>query len=106
MTLRDSARELKANEVRLDRMLGRTVLTGNNRSAGRIEEFRAAMHGTGCVITEVVIGPAGMLERLNLGARLLMGRALSGYVARWDQMDFSDPETPRLTCSVEELQKL
>jgi hypothetical protein len=47
-----------------------------------------------------------MLERLDVGVRLLFGRALSGYVARWDQMDFSDPETPRLKCRVEELQKL
>jgi hypothetical protein len=106
MTLHDSANDLKANEVRLDRMLGRTVLTGNNRSAGRVEEFRAELHGTGCAITGVVIGPAGMLERLDVGVRLLFGRALSGYVARWDQMDFSDPETPRLKCRVEELQKL
>jgi hypothetical protein len=106
MTLHDSANDLKPNEVRLDRMLGRPVLTGNNRSAGRVEEFRAEMHGTGCVITEVVIGQAGLVERLDVGVRLLLGRALSGYVARWNQVDFSNPETPRLTCRVEELQKL
>jgi hypothetical protein len=64
------------------------------------------MRGTGCVITEVVIGPAGMLERLNVGARLLVGRALSGYVARWGQMDVTDPDVPRLTCRLEELHKL
>jgi hypothetical protein len=34
-----------------------------------------------------------------------MGRAAGGYVARWDQVDVSDPERPRLTCSLEELRK-
>lgn len=105
MTLHDSANDLKPNEVRLDRMLGRPVLTGNNRSAGRVEEFRAEMHGTGCVVTGIVIGPAGMLERLDLGVRLLFGRKVSGYLARWNQLDLRG-ETPRLTVRVEELTKL
>jgi hypothetical protein len=29
-----------------------------------------------------------------------------GRRARWDQMDLSDPEHPRLTCPVDELAKL
>ena len=106
MTLRDSANDLKPNEVRLDRMLGRTVLTGNNRSVGRVEEFRAEMHGTGCVVKDIVIGPAGILERLDLGVRLLFGRKVSGYLARWNQIDFTEAEKPRLTATVEELKKL
>jgi hypothetical protein len=92
--------------VRLDRLLGRRVRTANNRSIGRIEEFRADRHGAGWVVTAYVIGRVGLWERLGLGLRLLFGpRAAQGYVARWDQIDVSNPASPRLLCPVEDLQK-
>ena len=58
------------------------------------------------MITEYVIGVAGLSERLGLGIKLLLGRKRGGYLARWDQIDLSDPDHPRLTCSVEELREL
>jgi hypothetical protein len=92
-------------EVRLDRLLGRTVLTGNNRMIGRIEEFRSEQRGSDCVVVEYVIGPLGLVERLGVGARSLLGlHSPGGYVARWDQVDLTDPDRPRLLCSVDELQ--
>jgi hypothetical protein len=93
-------------ELRLDRLLGRRVLARNNQSVGRLEEFRTEKKGSAWVITEYVIGTAGLLERLDLGIRLLFGRKRGGYVARWDQLDVSDPDRPRLTCAAEELRKL
>lgn len=95
-----------SSEFRLDRLLGRQVIAANNRPLGRVEEFRAEKRGTGCVITEYVIGVAGLAERLGLGLKLLLGRKRGGFVARWDQIDLSDPDRPRLTCSVEELRPL
>ena len=102
----DSANELKPRELRLDRLLGRRVLALNNHPVGRLEEFRAEERGSGCVVTEYVIGFAGLMERLHVGARLLFGGRARGYVARWDQLDISNPERPRLTCSVDDLRKL
>jgi hypothetical protein len=102
----DSANELKPRELRLDRLLGRQVLARNNRPVGRLEEFRAEKHGTGCVIPEFVIGTAGMLERLHVGLKLLFRGRGDGYVARWDQIDLSDTDHPRLLCPVEELRRL
>jgi hypothetical protein len=32
--------------------------------------------------------------------RMILGRKGGGYVARWDQIDLSDPVHPRLACSV------
>lgn len=91
---------------RLDRLLGREVLTANNRRLGRIEEFHADRQGSSWVITEFVIGSAGLMERLGLGVRLILGvEPAAGYVARWDQIDLKDPERPRLTCSVSELRR-
>ena len=105
-TAHDSADERKGNEVRIDRLLGHHVLTANGRPVGRLEEFRAEVLDGSCVITEYVIGAAGLFERLGIAAGSLIGLPRRGYVARWDQIDFSNIETPRLTCAVEELRKL
>lgn len=92
--------------LRLDRLVGRHVYTADNRRLGRLEEFRAERCGTAWVITDYVIGTAGLIERLGLGARLVLGvRRTTGYVARWDQLDLSNPERPTLRCPVENLQR-
>lgn len=92
--------------IRLDRLLGRCVVAANNRRVGRIEECRGEMHGTGWVVASYVIGTAGLWERLHVGAGLLFGRdSRSGYVARWDQLDVSDPDVPRLRCPIDDLER-
>ena len=95
-----------AEELRLDDLLGREVLAANGRRVGHLEEFHAETRGGECRIVEYVIGAAGLLERLDLGARLLVGKKAGGYLARWDQIDFSNPEKPRLTCAVEDLRRI
>jgi hypothetical protein len=103
---RDSANVTSKRELRLDRLLGRRVIAVNNQSVGRLEEFRAERQGAALVITDYVIGAAGLVERFGVGLGLLFGRHGGGYVARWDQLDISDPEHPRLTCPVHELRIL
>jgi hypothetical protein len=93
-------------EIPVDRFLGREVRAVNNRRMGRLEEIRVEPRGREYVVTEYVIGAAGLLERLGVGFRLLFGRKTSGYVARWDQLDVSDPRHPRLLCEVGELRRL
>jgi hypothetical protein len=95
-----------SSSLRLDSLVGREVYTANNRRLGRLEEFRAERRGDDWVIREYVVGTAGLLERLGLGVRLILGidRA-AGYVVRWNQLDLSLPARPRLTCSVEELRR-
>jgi len=92
--------------LRLDRLLGREVHTANNRRLGRLEEFRAERHGTEWVVTEYVIGAAGLFERLGLGARLILGiKRASGYLVRWDQLDLTNPDRPRISCRIEDLRR-
>jgi len=92
--------------LRLDRLVGREVHTRNNRRLGRLEEFRAERRGDDWVIREYVVGTAGLLERLGLGVRLILGiKPSGGYVVGWDQLDLSVPARPRLTCSVEALRR-
>jgi sporulation protein YlmC with PRC-barrel domain len=92
--------------IRLDRLVGREVLTANNRRLGRLEEFRAERRDGEWVVVAYVIGAAGLLERLGVGARMLAGQKRRGFVARWDQLDLSSPDGPRLSCSVDELTRL
>jgi hypothetical protein len=90
-------------ELRLDRLVGREVYASNNQRVGRLEEIRVELRAGRPVVVEYVIGAAGLLERVGLGARLLFGRSRRGRVARWDQLDVDHPEHPRLTCPASEL---
>ena len=102
----EASRKPLTATVRLDRLLGREVYTANNRRLGRLHEFRAERRGRDWVIVEFLIGSSGLLERLGLGVRLIVGARLpDGYIARWDQLDLSNPDMPRLTCSVDELRR-
>jgi hypothetical protein len=93
-----------SSSLRLDRLVGREIHTANNRRFGRLEEFRAEQRGGAWFITEYVVGTAGLFERLGVGARLILGiKREHGCVVRWDQLDLSEPNRPRLTCSVKEL---
>jgi hypothetical protein len=103
--INDSSNDLNAGEIRLDRLLGRQVLAANNQPAGRLEEFRAEQRGSRYVITGYVIGVTGLIERLGLHLRSLVGIGGGGYVAKWDQLDISDPESPRLKCPLGELER-
>jgi sporulation protein YlmC with PRC-barrel domain len=92
-----------SRELRIEQLLGRKVIGPHGKGIGRIEEIRARRHGTGCVSTELVIGVVGLLERLDVGAKLVLGRKTGGYIVKWDQIDVSDPAKPRLLVPMKEL---
>lgn len=94
-----------ADELRLDELLGRKVVGRNGRSVGRLEEVRASVDGSTVRVDAYVLGAGGLLERLGVGLRLVVGMRVRGRVARWDQIDISDPRRPRLTCAEEELKE-
>jgi len=93
--------------LRVDRLLGRQVWTANNKRLGRLHELCAEPQGGEVVIVEFMVGAAGLLQRLQLGVRLLAGLKRSGgYAVRWDQLDLSTPERPRLRCPIAALRRL
>lgn len=97
----------KKGEVSLELLLGRRVRDAGGRVVGRLEEFRATREGDAWVVTEFDIGPSALLERLAVRHVGWFPRARgAGYRARWDQIDFSDPDRPTLTCPVDHLQTL
>ena len=77
----------------------------NGKSIGRVEEVRAVERGQAAVVSGVCIGPRALLERLSAPVMSLVGRQ-SGYLARMDQIDLSDPLRPRLLVPVSELESL
>ena len=88
-------------------MLFRSVRTANNRRLGRLEECRVERRGNEWAVTEWIVGPAGLLERLGLGARLIVGASRGqSYVVRWDQLDLTDPDRPRLSCPLDEVRRV
>jgi hypothetical protein len=90
--------------IRIDRLVGRLVYTANNRRLGRIEEVCAESRDGRTELTEYVIGSVGLLQRLHVGIQLLLNiKRAGGYRARWDQLDVTTPDRPRLRCSVSEL---
>ena len=91
-------------ELRLEDLLGRKLRGPRGKLIGRIEEFRCRRQGSGCVSTEIVVGTLGLLERLGVGANMVLGRKNGGCIVKWDQIDVTDPAKPRLLVPEEELQ--
>ena len=91
-------------EVRLELLLGRKVRDTRGRPAGRIEEVLADREDLDCIVREFHLGPHALLERLSLPLlRLVRGPSHGLRRIPWDRLDLSDPDHPRLTCTVEEL---
>lgn len=91
------------SESHLELLLGRPVRAANGHSVGRLEEVRAERRGAGCVVTELVIGTAGLVERLSASLVPFLAKR-RGFVARWDQIDLGGDE-PRLLCAIDELKR-
>ncbi len=99
------------NEVKLELLLGRRVVDVDGVRVGRIEEVLAEREGDELLVTEFHVGTYGLLERLSIFhigtglLRYLGGHAMSAKPHRipWEKIDLSDPEHPRLTCSIAEL---
>lgn len=98
-------------ELSFERLLGTKVLDADGRRAGRIEEAHARRRGGEVVVTEYVLGAAGLIERLALSPvlRALLGTRLypesARYTIGWEELDLSDPERPRLRSRVAELER-
>ncbi|HEV7427791.1 MAG TPA: PRC-barrel domain-containing protein [Thermoanaerobaculia bacterium] len=99
------------NEVKLELLLGTSVVDSNGEHVGHIEEVLADRDGDELLVTHYLVGRYGLFERfsihhIGLGVlRYLGSRAQSEHPHRipWHKMDLSDPEHPRLTCSIDEL---
>ena len=101
------------SEIHLELLLSKPVLDSTGKSVGRIQEVRAEQQGEEWIVKEYLIGYAAVLERLSawtiglkilhlLGAQKIYG----GYTIPWDKLDLTDPDKPRLRCSLDALKSL
>jgi hypothetical protein len=84
--------------IRAEHLLNRRVRAKNGRVIGRIQELRVDHRDDRYEVMEYVLGAGGMLERLAIINRRLWGLRVQALVARWDQIDLTDADRPRLTC--------
>ncbi|HZP47772.1 MAG TPA: hypothetical protein VFB07_04525 [Vicinamibacterales bacterium] len=88
--------------VRVEELLGRRVHADGGLAIGRIEEIRVRRRRGRYEVTEYLLGSGALFERLAIVRRWLR-RPSKKVVARWDQIDISQPDAPRLLCAPEEL---
>jgi hypothetical protein len=93
--------------VHVEHLYGRNVRDSAGKVAGRIESIRAHWRGKDCVVEEYHLGAAALLERLGMRTLGLFGWTLMREPLRvpWEMLDLSDPNRPRLRCTIEELRK-
>ena len=103
---------MSKRELHVELLLGEKVFAVNGVSIGRLEEIRTEVNRGHFYVTEFLVGSYAVLERL---AAWRIGRAVlrvvgaqrkEGYRIRWDQLDLSDPQRPKLRCEVDELMPL
>ena len=92
-------------DLRVEAVLGKKVRAPDGRFVGRLEELRAEEQDGELVVVEYLVGTAALLQRLSANVFPFLGFGLTGYRVRWDQMDWRDPESPRLACGVSELRR-
>ncbi|WP_013320691.1 hypothetical protein [Gloeothece verrucosa] len=104
---------MATREIHLELLLGKPVKDATGKSIGRIEEIRVQQQGNEWVIKEYLIGTIAILERLSawtvgLGLLHLLGatKIYNGYRVPWEKLDLSDPNHPRLRCTIEELKEI
>jgi sporulation protein YlmC with PRC-barrel domain len=94
--------------IHVELLLGEKVFALNGLTIGRLEEIRTEINKGHAFVSEFLVGKYALFERLaawRIGRALLrvLGRRTEGYRIRWDQMDLTDPQHPRVLCDVEEL---
>ncbi|MEZ2126263.1 MULTISPECIES: PRC-barrel domain-containing protein [unclassified Sinorhizobium] len=96
-------------ELYLQELLGTNVLGQNGEVIGRIEEVVAQADGDDLVVVEYHVGTFALLERFTSSSfaravlRAVGGRSGEGLAVRWDQLDLSDPSSPKLLCDPSDL---
>jgi hypothetical protein len=101
---------MNGHEVRIELLLGRKVVANDGETVGRIEEICAEQRDRGLVVTEYLLGPYAIMERLSVSGLvrsfLNLPPRRSGYRVPSEKLDLSDARHPRMTCSLPELKML
>lgn len=99
---------MRGAEVHVEQLLGKRVRDADGRVLGRLEEFHVEREDGEDVVTEFMIGPAALLERIGgfvtqLPYFRLIPLPKREYCVSWRLMDLSDPQAPRVLARRDEL---
>lgn len=100
---------MSKRQLHVELLLGEKVLAMHGLPLGRLEEIRTEINRGHFYVTEFLVGSYAYLERFaawRIGRALLRvfgARRKEGYRIRWNQLDLSDPQRPKLMCEVDEL---
>ncbi len=99
---------MATTEIHVEMLLGRRVFAKNGKTVGRLEELVADLRKGECFVREFHLGSYALFERLAAMpiARVFLKLfgARKRYRIPWDRLDLSNPERPRLLCSIKELE--
>jgi sporulation protein YlmC with PRC-barrel domain len=87
-------------ELHVELLTGRKVVDRNGKKVGRIEEIVAEYRGAELIVIEVHVGRFGFAERFSLHGGLHDKKPTK---LRWEDLDFTDPDHPRLKLAIEDL---
>jgi sporulation protein YlmC with PRC-barrel domain len=95
-------------EVHVEQLLGKKVHDSENRVIGRLEEFHVEVVDNEHVVTEFLIGPEALLQRIGvflfqLPILRLIPMPTREYCVPWTLMDLADPHHPRVRSRRDEL---
>lgn len=94
------------SEVLVGRLVGCRVDDNRGMRVGRLSEIEAKKEDEELVVSTYLVGPMSWLHRFAIHGLGLRMRGIAWvYRVRWDQMDLTDAEHPRLLCPREELAK-
>ena len=91
---------IRMRELHVELLCGRKVVDRNGKKVGRIEEIVAEYQGADLVVHEVHLGRRGFFERFSIYSGT---HDRTPTRLRWEDIDFTDPEHPRLKVGIEEL---
>jgi hypothetical protein len=98
-------------EVQVQHLLGRKARDVDGRVVGRVEELLVEIRDGEFVVTEFHLGPAAAVERivgvagqLPILKHIPRGQRVE-YRVRWDQMDLTDLDHPRITVRRDQLDR-
>jgi sporulation protein YlmC with PRC-barrel domain len=90
-------------EVSIELLLGAKVHDVEGKNVGRIEEFRVRRDEKTCVLETYLVGASAWIDRLSawtlvrpIKRYLRTSKVVTVYEVAWQDMDVSDPKTPRL----------
>lgn len=101
---------MRRTEVHVEQLLGKRVRDAEGRVLGRLEEFHVEHQDGEDVVTEFLIGPAALFQRISgFATQLPYFRLIPlprrEYCVPWKLMDLSDPEAPRVLARRDDLRE-